>query len=181
VEIEERVSVKGYLSITEGDLHVLEHEYDALGNKIPSKWEMRNTKPLFSGQNKIAYAGWQYVKSKGWDVSLAIATGNGLVSGVNAPANTDLKLQNELTNARYICPGDGDSRVSQNKVALYAIWPRAQGTNTPITEWGLFCNSKGTPITNKDSGLLISRIAYSFTRTSSTRDIEITWLIVDSN
>jgi hypothetical protein len=180
MELAETIQPRGYLSIRTGEAEITEYQTDANGNKTPSKWILHNAKALEAKENKICFAGWKFVKSKGWDVSLAIATGNGAVSGANAPSNTNTKLVNELTNGRYICPGDGDSRVRNNQVALYALWPRSQGTNTPITEWGLFCNTKGVPTVNRDSGLLISRIAYNFTRSSSTKDIEITWLITDN-
>lgn len=181
LKFEEKINTRGFLLIREGELEIEKYKIDKFGNKVPEEWTLHGAKDLSFKENKIAFKGWQFVKSKGWDIALAIAVGNGSTSGGDAPANTDTQLKAEFTNGRFICPGSGDSRVNLNQVALYALWPRAQGTNSPITEWGLFGTERGSPILNKDSGLLISRIAYNFTRTNSTKDVEITWLIVDTN
>lgn len=169
--ITENIPVKGFLNIKRGRAERI--QYDELGNII--EWDFRASKEE-TNQNKICYGGWQFANSYGWNnIGAIIAIGNGSVTGGNVPASTNTSLNSELSNARFICP-DSKSRLQDNIVTISALWARGQGYTGSVTEWGLFTNLKGQNLTTINSGYLVSRIAYAFTR-GSTEDVEINWII----
>lgn len=169
----DQISYKGFLSIREGEATDIQHDEE--GNI--KAWNLNCERELPQKENKICWTGWQFVNSKGWSVSASIAIGNGLVSGADAPANSNTKLKTELDNGRFLCLGDGDSRVKSNTISLFSFWPKGQGYSGPVTEWGIFVTNQGFPIFNKDTGYLVSRIAYPFQKTNASKDVEILWVI----
>ena len=163
-----------------GKLYALEGEASEIvynEARSPIDWEFKNEKILFEKNNKICWDGLQFLNSRGWDVPVVIAIGNGLTDGADAPANSDTKLKNELTNGRFEVRGDGKSRCINNQVVLSALWQRGQGYMGEITEWGIFANEKGYPLAGKDVGYMYSRLAQPFQRSSSNKDVQLLWII----
>ena len=173
IKIENDIQVKGKLLAIEGEASNI--VFNSSGQ--PIDWEFKEEEILFEKSNKICWDGLQFVNSRGWDVPVVIAIGNGLVDGVDAPTNNDTKLKNELVNGRVEVRGDGKSRCHDNQIILSALWQRGQGYMGEVTEWGLFANEKGYPLAGKDVGYLYSRLAQPFQRSSSNKDVQLLWII----
>ena len=160
--LKEKTKSKGVLILRRGE---------AVNIKKDS-WEF-NAVNQESVNNTICYNGWQFVNSQGWNnVGAVIALGNGTSP---VPNSADTKLDSELINSRFTCP-DTKSRVDGNIITLSALWARGQGYTGNVTEWGIFVNLRGQNLNTTNTGYLVSRVAYSFTR-GSTEDVEINWVI----
>jgi hypothetical protein len=172
--LNEKIHVQGFLNIQEGFAYDIEK--DENGNLIDWKFDCKNN--LGWNQNKICFPGYSFVLSKGWGVAAVIGVGNGLVTGGNAPANTNTQLNSEITNGRFAIPDsrDGISRVNNGVITLQTLWPRGQGYVGNITEWGIFVTNQGGNLQAPNTGYLVSRIAQSYTRTAGN-DLYLTWVI----
>ncbi len=170
--LSDSIQVHGKVIIEEGRAY--NQRIDNEGNLL--SYDFKPSRRI-EKSNVICFNGLNFVLTRDWGIPMAIAIGNGSVSGADTPSSTDIELNSEIANGRFGVLGNRFTRVSSNIITLSAFWSRAQGYTAGVTEWGLFANEYGTSAIGESTGFLVARNAIAYTKSDSTKDVQIVWII----
>lgn len=133
---------------------------DAKTGKLVKVWRLKNT---LTNINRTIRSQMLMGTYTGGNDALAIkyfAFGTGAATGANAPAVTDTQLGNEIYRKQVTQLTNPSTGIVQSVVSL-----GTQEANENLTEIGVFCGNSASATAN--SGTLLSRIAFTFTKNSN--------------